>query len=192
MENPDKTDFEKAVLYAMQQLSPLFVGGELKPGQRQPSELFWVIMLQLRGGQDEIGNFYVLREEDDQVLYAMADKDRGAFDLYRKIIADRVDRHALLSLPMKDFHWRLLHDKIKAPKGQTTKAKNFELNLRVVYIADYLADNFALPKFGNSTGPQISVCDAISAAFWRLGDKSKKSRSIQDLLLHKLLISTQN
>ncbi|MBY6088954.1 hypothetical protein [Maritimibacter alkaliphilus] len=170
--------------YAVRELRPLFVNGGLTPGRRQPSELFWAMSLKVISGRDKIGVIYSLSEEDDEILHYMANKERGAFDLYRKIIADRVDREAPLSHHMKIFHWALLHDKITAPKGRKKKAENFELNLKILLIAYHLVENFSIPKIGNAAGPNVSVCDAISTAFGRLGYR-KSSRAIQELLVHK-------
>ena len=179
-----EADFQGAVDHAVHALAPFFERGNLKSPKNSSAELFWETSLQVSSGHDDHGQFYILRESDEDHLFKFAFKERGAFDLYRKIVASRVSRGEELSFITRCFIYMILIEKISLREPVGWETKRSSLNIYIFRITEQIAVEFNLPKVGNAAGPKNSACDAMSSALEKLGH-FKSSRAIQEILYHK-------
>ncbi|PTX54656.1 hypothetical protein C8N43_3473 [Litoreibacter ponti] len=179
-----KPDFDGAVAHSVRALGPFVQDGQLKTDVYEPSEFRLRFELQIKQGHDDQGAFYCFPEDADQALFELSAMDRGAFDLYCKIVASRLFRGQPLNFQMSVFAGLMVLQGISPPRASKKKSALFVAHSYIYWVALCLVQKFNISATSNDQGPGLSACNAISLALGELGH-AKSPRAIKEILVGK-------
>lgn len=163
--------FEAAVKWVDSNISSMALAGFLGPGQPP-----WVVTaseLRVRLAIDfwHFGNDNLpspVTENQAALLWSMAEKERGAFDMARHLAATYIHHGWNLPEGLKIFSTLFLAGQMKEPmieKGD----RNFFRNFVIIFYSTFAASGFGLLRTRGDYSDPISGCDAVVNALAKNG-----------------------
>lgn len=175
--------FSKAVAFAEMVLRGIVCDNEMKKTDIEPMEVLYSLALPILNGTDEKGGYYRCADDALVWLLDLVERDRGAFDLARRIVASRLIRNEALPENGRLFAGLYLADMLDPPK-KNKRAATFTNNVMLYWSAKRIEYDFDLDLTrGDNTGDG-SACDAVSTAMDNLGHR-KSYRAIKELCYHR-------
>lgn len=182
--------YQQAVEFATKWLEKHAKGPEVISHELEPTEIVYAVGVGLEHQFDDhpfCPSRYVISDVALNWLCMTAERDKGAFELVRRIVTTKLLRNEPVSIPASLFAGMVLAGLKKSPPPESQRlSKTFARNLHLVYLARTISKSFdlALTRNDSSGGSGVSACDAISDALENVGI-FKSPRAIKDLLVHK-------
>ncbi|MFS4439135.1 hypothetical protein ACMA5I_13040 [Paracoccaceae bacterium GXU_MW_L88] len=182
--------YQQAVEFATRWLEKHAKGPQVISYELEPTEIVYALGVGLEHQFDDhqfCPSKYVISDIALNWLCMTAERDKGAFELVRRIAISKLLRNEPLSMSVSLFAGMVLAGLKKSPPPESQRlSKTFARNLHLVYLARSISRLFglALTRNDSSGGSGVSACDAISDALENL-DIFMSPRAIKDLLVHK-------
>jgi len=175
--------FSEAVDFAEPVLRHIIQDKKLRKTNIEPTEVLFSLALPVLNGTDERGMFLLCADEGLVWLVETAERDRGAFDLARRIVAARLIRNEPMPEKAYEFAgWNLAE--VFNPPPRNKRALTFTNNVMLYWAAKRIEGEFDLKLTRGDENAALSSCDAVSEALKRIGH-SKSYRAIKELCIHK-------
>lgn len=181
-------NYKQAVEFAKDFFRPQIVDGRFSQYSVEPTEFLYMFGLPIEQRKDDHGfcpTYYCFPEHALRFLFLHAVRDKGAYDILRRIVASRLFRGDTLSDTERMFAGQIIAGVFVPPPSEAKRlSKSFANTINILFATRYVIERFGL---GISSGAEslvrISACDAVSDALASLG-VHQTSNSIRNIVNH--------